>query len=72
MSDKNNSKESSSFNSLDERETKQAPSKRFIFSVSFKLDVCNYLREHNMNVSLTANFFNIKRKQVRYFNRRCF
>ena len=39
-------------------------------SISFKIDVCNYLVKSNGNVSATAKHFNIYRKQVRYYKRK--
>ena len=41
--------------------------KRTGHTISFKLDVINYLAEHNNNVTKTASFYNISRKQVRYY-----
>ncbi len=43
---------------------------RLARSISFKIDVCNYLVKSNGNVSATAKHFNIYRKQVRYYKRK--
>lgn len=39
-------------------------------TISFKIDVCNYLIRANNNVTATAKHFNLLRKQVRYYTSR--
>ena len=39
-------------------------------SISWKIDVCNYLFTHNGNITATAKYFGILRKQVRYYRSR--
>ena len=55
----------------DSREPQQADYKRRVtHTVSFKLDVCNYfINVPNATVTGAARFFNITRKQVRYFRK---
>lgn len=43
---------------------------RLSHTISFKLDVCNHLQSVNGNVTQTAAFFGIRRKQVRYYKTR--
>ena len=43
---------------------------RITHTISFKLDVCNYFHTiKNATVSGAARYFNLTRKQVRYFRR---
>ena len=57
---------SSSSKSVESRDILLAK-KRITHNISFKLDVCNYLRKVSASVTSAANFFGISRKQVRNF-----
>ena len=39
-------------------------------TISYKIDVCNYLIAVNGNITATAKYFEIRRKQVRYYRDR--
>lgn len=38
--------------------------RRISYTVSFKLDVCTYLRVHNASISACARFFGLANKQA--------